>query len=58
MGVTVQTVNAIINGRRAITAEMAIKLSHAVGATPQFWLNAQNAVDLWAAARRLARKSA
>jgi addiction module HigA family antidote len=54
MGVTVQAVKAIIHGRRAITAETAIRLSRAVGATPQFWLNLQNATDLWHAARRLA----
>ena len=55
MGVTVQTVNAIINGRRAITAEMAIKLSKALNTAPQFWMNLQTNYDLWHAERKLAK---
>jgi addiction module HigA family antidote len=58
LGVPVQVVNAIINGRRAISAEMALKLAKALKTSPQFWLNLQNATDLWHAARRLARESA
>jgi len=55
MGVTVQTINAIINGRRAITAEMAIKLSKALNTAPQFWMNLQTNYDLWHAERKLAK---
>jgi addiction module HigA family antidote len=55
MGVTVQTINAIINGRRAITAEMAIKLGKALQTAPQFWMNLQTNYDLWHAERKLAK---
>ncbi len=41
------TVNEILNGRRAITSEMALKLGHAFSTTPQYWLNLQMAVDLY-----------
>jgi antitoxin HigA-1 len=58
LGVPVQVVNALVNGRRAITAETALKLAKALKTSPQFWLHLQNATDLWHAARRLARKSA
>ena len=34
---------------------MAIRLSRLFGNTPEFWLNAQRAVDLWEAARRLGK---
>lgn len=47
MGVTIQCVNSIVNGRLAVTARTAILLSRALGTTPEFWLNNQTAVDLW-----------
>jgi addiction module HigA family antidote len=43
----------IVNGRTAVTAEMALKLGATFGTTPEFWLNAQRAVDLQRAAARL-----
>ena len=42
-----QTVNELLNERRAITPAMALRLSRLFGNTPEFWLNAQRAVDLW-----------
>ena len=36
-----KTINEICRGKRGISAEMAIKLSQALGASPQFWLNLQ-----------------
>ena len=47
MGVPIQRVNAVIAGRRAVTAETAILLSRVLGTTPALWLNLQIAVDLW-----------
>ncbi len=55
MGVPIQRVNAVIAGRRAVSAETAILLSRALGTTPALWLNLQIAVDLWDAENRLAR---
>ena len=46
-----QTVNDLINERRALSPAMALRLSRYFGNTPEFWLNAQRAVDLWEAAR-------
>lgn len=42
-----KVINRIINKRASITPEMAIKLAAAFETTPDFWLNAQMAVDLW-----------
>ncbi len=42
-----QTVNELLRERRAITPAMALRLSRLFGNTPEFWLNAQLAVDLW-----------
>ena len=46
-----QTVNDLINERRSLSPAMALRLSRYFGNTPEFWLNAQRAVDLWEAAR-------
>jgi addiction module HigA family antidote len=53
IGCDVKVVNRIVNGRTSVTAEMALKLGAAFGTSPGFWLNAQRAVDLHQAARRL-----
>ena len=42
-----QTVNEILRERRAVTPIMALRLSRLFGNTPEFWLNAQNARDIW-----------
>jgi len=44
-----QTVNELLRGRRAVSPVMALRLSRLFGNTPEFWLNAQRAVDLWRA---------
>jgi addiction module HigA family antidote len=54
VGCDVKVVNRIVNGRSAVSAEMALKLGATFGTSPDFWLNAQRAVDLHQAASRLA----
>jgi addiction module HigA family antidote len=49
VGCDVKVINRLVNGRTGITAEMALKLGAALGTTPEFWLNAQKAVDLFGA---------
>jgi addiction module HigA family antidote len=46
IGVPLQRVNEIIRGKRGITSETAWLFSQALGTTPQFWMNLQNAYDL------------
>ncbi len=53
VGCDVKVINRIVNGRTSVTAEMALKLAAAFRATPEFWLNAQKAVDLYDASARL-----
>lgn len=43
-----KVINRIVNERASVTPEVAIKLAGAFETTPDFWLNAQMAVDLWA----------
>ena len=51
LGVSCQTINELLRERRAVSPAMALRLSRLFGNTPEFWLNAQRAVDLWEAAR-------
>ncbi|MBL8635431.1 MAG: HigA family addiction module antidote protein [Myxococcales bacterium] len=57
MNVPIQRVNTIVTGKRAVTAETAIKLSRVLGTSPNFWMNLQTNFDLWTAARVLAEAS-
>lgn len=52
--VSVPTVNDIVRGRRAITADTAVRLAKFFRTTEQFWLNLQGAYDLSRAKERLA----
>ena len=52
LGVTRQSLSALINGRAGISPEMAIRLSKAFHTTPQLWLDLQQQVDLWQARQR------
>ena len=54
MGVPVQRVNTLINGKRDITAETAILLSRVLKTSPEFWMNLQDARDLYEAREHLA----
>ena len=47
LGVSRQTVNELLRERRSITPVMALRLSRLFGNSPEFWMNAQNAWDLW-----------
>lgn len=46
IGVLPKTINEICRGKQGISAEMAVKLSKALGGSPQFWLNLQNNWEL------------
>lgn len=53
VGVSRQSINELRQGRRAVSPEMALRLSRLFGNSPAFWLNAQRAVDLWDAAQTI-----
>ena len=55
MGVPVQRVNTLINGKRDMTAETAILLGRVLKTTPEFWMNLQDTLDLFEAQRHLAQ---
>jgi addiction module HigA family antidote len=56
IGVSRQTINELLRERRAVSPEMALRLSRLFGTSPEFWLNAQRSVDLWEASRTIKNK--
>ena len=52
LGVSRKAISAIVNERKSITPEMALRLSKAFDTTPELWLNLQKNYDLWHAANR------
>lgn len=53
VGVSRQSINELLRGRRAVSPEMSLRLARLFGNSPEFWLNAQRAVDLWDASQAL-----
>jgi len=49
LGVSRQTLHAIMSGRSAVTAEMALRFGRFCGNGPGLWLRMQQAFDLWQA---------
>lgn len=52
----IKVINRIINGRTSVTAEMAVRLGAAFNTSAEFWLNAQQAVDLYQAQASVRRR--
>lgn len=56
IGVSRQSINELLRGRRAVTPAMALRLAKLFGNSPEFWLNAQRAIDIWDAQRAIRRE--
>jgi antitoxin HigA-1 len=56
LGVAAPTGNEIVRRRRAITAEMALRLSRYFGTSAQLWQNLQTQYDLEIASKRIGKK--
>jgi addiction module HigA family antidote len=46
IGVPTNRISEILNGRRSVTGDTALRLGHFFDVNPQFWLNLQSAFDL------------
>ena len=53
IGVTPRRINEIVHGRRAISADTALRLSHFFSMEAQFWLNLQSRYDMEVAKEKL-----
>ncbi len=49
LGVSRETLSAILNGKSGISPEMAVRLSIAFNTSSESWLNQQTQYDLWQA---------
>jgi antitoxin HigA-1 len=47
IGVTYPRLNEIVNGKRAVSVDTAMRFAKALGTTPQFWMNLQTVVDIY-----------
>lgn len=56
IGVTAIRISQIINGKRAITADTALRLATFFGNSEQFWMNLQMHYDLACAKQNLSNK--
>lgn len=47
LGVSRLSVSELLHGKRALSADMAMRIARLTGTTPESWLRMQEAVDLW-----------
>ena len=56
LGVSRVALSRLVNGRAAVSADMALRLAAALGGTAESWLQMQAAYGLWQAGKRRRRK--
>ena len=56
LGVTRVSLSRILNGSAGISADMALRLSDALGTSPELWTGMQGQYDLWQASKKRRRK--
>jgi antitoxin HigA-1 len=52
LGVSRVALSRVVNGRAAVSADMALRLAAALGGSAESWLQMQAAHDLWRASKR------
>ena len=56
LAVPANRITFILNGKRAITADTALRLAKFFGTTPEFWLNLQSDFDLKQAIKKSGKR--
>jgi len=56
LDVSPSTLNRLLNGESNISPEMALRLSKALGRSPESWLATQDQYDLWHARKKISLK--
>ena len=46
LGIPAMRINLVVNGKRPITAELALRLGHYFGQDPRYWINLQSRYDM------------
>jgi len=47
LGVSRLSVSELLHGKRALSADMAVRIARLTNTTPESWMRMQAAVDLW-----------
>jgi antitoxin HigA-1 len=55
LGVPTNRITEILNGRRAITGDTALRLAHFFGTSAEFWLNLQSLYEIRVAQQRVGK---
>lgn len=53
LGVSSSTLNRVLGCKSSVSPEMALRLSKALGRSPESWLALQDAYDLWHASQKV-----
>lgn len=56
LGVTRPALSRVLNGKAAVSADMALRIAEAFNSDPEFWLRLQAQHDLWLAAQKKRNK--
>jgi addiction module HigA family antidote len=56
IGVSESTVSDVVNGRRGVTADIALRLARYFGVSAQFWLNLQEMYDIEEVERKVGKQ--
>lgn len=58
MGVSRQALHAVLRGRSAVTADMALRFAQLMGGRAELYLHMQESLDLWTARQKLGARLA
>jgi addiction module HigA family antidote len=56
MGITRPALSRVLNGKAAVSAEMALRIAEAFNTDPDLWLRLQAQRDLWIASQKKRKK--
>lgn len=56
MNISRENLSRLINGHVNITPDMALRIAHVFGGTPDIWMRTQLAYDLWHAQQKFSAK--
>ncbi len=57
LNVAASTLNRVLKGQSGVSPEMALRLSRALGRSPESWLAIQHTYDLWVARKNINLKN-
>jgi len=57
LGISRNQISGIVNGRKGITSQTAIKIAEVTGSTAQLWPNLQNRYDIWHQSKAMSKRA-